>query len=275
MMINRSKLDFANSFHSFTRIYIVELKIHISFTDEKTNYPFPQEIRNADEQLPYITSGLQSFLTMMIYEKEIVVAAIGQSIMQNARARAVLAPLQAVLGVQVHHVTGSKFMVQQLNKSGFAVSYSEVQLFERSAALNKGTDRPQEFDNTTYTLHLHTGHTDDTIATLDGYGQCHSMGIMASVSPGIRANRKRKIPRKSKFNHDDFGVVGTVLIRFTDWDGTNPGMKYRKTDLPAHDNKQTLFYQHILIRKFLCFLASCLIFIMFFLPQLIREQVMR
>ena len=212
---------------------------------------------------------------MMIYEKEIVVAAIGQSIMQNARAWAVLAPLQAVLGVQVHHVTGSKFMVQQLNKSGFAVSYSEVQLFERFAALNRGTDRPQEFDNTTYTLHLHTGHTDDTIATLDGYGQCHSMGIMASVSPGIRANRKRKIPRKSKFNHDDFGVVGTVLIRFTDWDGTNPGMKYRKTDLPAHENKQTLFYQHILIRKFLCFLASCLIFIMFLLPQLIREQVMR
>ena len=68
---------------------------------------------------------------------------------------------------------------------------------------------------------------------------------MASVSPGIRVNQKRKIPRKSKFNHDDLSFVGTVLIRFTDWDGTNPGMKYRKTDLPAPDNKQTLFYQHL------------------------------
>ena len=71
------------------------------------------------------------------------------------------------------------------------------------------------------------------------------MGMMASVSPGIRANRRRKIPRKSKVSHDDLSVVGTVLIRFTDWDGTNPGMKYRKTDLPAPDNKQTLFYQHL------------------------------
>ena len=125
----------------------------------------------------------------------------------------------------MHNVTGSKFMVQQLNKLGFAVSYSEVQLFERSAALNKGTDRPQEFENTTHTLHLHADNTDDTIATLDGYGQCHSMGMITSVSPGIRTNRKRKIPRKSKFNHDDLSVVCTVLIRFTDWDGMNPGMK--------------------------------------------------
>ena len=102
----------------------------LSFTDEKKNYPSPEEIGNADEQLAYITSGLQSFLTTLIGEKKLVVAAIGQAIMQNARPRAVLAPLQVALGVQVHHVTGSKFMVQQLNMLGFAVSYSEVQLFE-------------------------------------------------------------------------------------------------------------------------------------------------
>ena len=85
--------------------------IHISFTDEKTNYPSPEEIGNADVQLAYITNGLQSFLTMLIDEKEIVLVAIGQAIMQNARARAVLAPLQVALGVQVHHVTGNKFIV--------------------------------------------------------------------------------------------------------------------------------------------------------------------
>ena len=136
-----------------------------------------------------------------------------------------LAPLQVALGMQVHHVTGSKFMVQQLNKLGFVVSYSEVQLFERSAAVNKGTDLPQEFDNTTHTLHLNADNADDTIATLDGYGQLHSMAMMASVSPGIWANRRRKIPRKSKVSSDDFSDVGTVLIRFPDWEWTNPGMK--------------------------------------------------
>ena len=118
---------------------------------------------------------------MLIYEKEIVVAAIGQAIMQNARARAVIALLQAALGVQVHHVTGSKFMVQQLNKLGFAVSYSEVQLSERSAALNKGTDRLQEFDSITHTLHLHADNADDTIATLDGYGQCQCKSILVKL----------------------------------------------------------------------------------------------
>ena len=91
----------------------------MSFTDEKTNYPSPEEIGNADEQLAYITSGLHSFLTMLTDEKKIVVVAIDQAIMQNARTRAVLAPLQAALGVQVHHVTGSKFMVQQLNKCSY------------------------------------------------------------------------------------------------------------------------------------------------------------
>ena len=178
-------------------------------------------------------------LTPLIGEKKIVVAAIGQAIKQNARLRAVLAPLQVALGAQVHYVTASKFMVQQLNNLGFAVSYSDVQLFERSAAVNKETDLPQEFDNATHSLHLHADNVDDTIATLDGYGQLHSMGMMASVSPGIRTIRRRKIP---KVSHDDLSVVGTVLIRFTNWNGTNPGMKYRKTDLPAPDNKQTLFY---------------------------------
>ena len=69
--------------HSFTKIYIVELQIHISFTYEKTNYPSPEEIGNAYEQLAYITSGLQSFLTTLIDEQKIVVAAIGQTIMQK------------------------------------------------------------------------------------------------------------------------------------------------------------------------------------------------
>ena len=138
--------------------------------------------------------------------------------MQNAKPQAVLAPLQVALGVQVHHVSGSKFMVQQLDKLGFAVSYFDVQLFERSAAVNKGTDLPQEFDNTTHSLHLHANNADDTIATLDGYGQLHSMGMMASVSPGIRANQRRKLPRKSKVSHDDLSIVGTVLNRFTGWD---------------------------------------------------------
>ena len=52
------------------------------------------------------------------------IAAIGQAIMQAARPRVLLAPLQFGLGVQMHHHFASRFLIDSLHKHGFCCSYS-------------------------------------------------------------------------------------------------------------------------------------------------------
>ena len=56
------------------------------------------------------------------------VASLGQAIIQAARPRAVMAPLQLGHAVQVHHRFGSRGLVETLHRLGFCVPYSEVQV---------------------------------------------------------------------------------------------------------------------------------------------------
>ncbi|KAK7474936.1 hypothetical protein BaRGS_00033823, partial [Batillaria attramentaria] len=46
------------------------------------------------------------------------------------------------LGVKVHHMFGSRFLVETLNRLGFCTSYQEVQKFELNAAATQGTELP-------------------------------------------------------------------------------------------------------------------------------------
>ena len=48
------------------------------------------------------------------YTADMTLAAIGQSIIQLARPNTILCPLQITLGVEVHHKTGSEFVVELL-----------------------------------------------------------------------------------------------------------------------------------------------------------------
>jgi hypothetical protein len=88
---------------------------------------------------------------------------IGKSIMQAARPRSMIAPLQMCFnkvtnlsyitnfifnfflilqigpGVQLHSQYSSKILVQELHALGFCSSYSEVVRFERNAALMSNT----------------------------------------------------------------------------------------------------------------------------------------
>ena len=58
------------------------------------------------------------------------------------RPRVLLAPLQVGLGVQLHHLYASCFLIDTLHKHGFCCSYNEVHQFEQNALLSYGTDIP-------------------------------------------------------------------------------------------------------------------------------------
>ena len=78
--------------------------------------------------------------------------------------------------------------------------------FEKSAAVNQAGQLPKEFNKDVHTLHLHADNADNQISTLDGLGQFHSMGMLASISPGITADRARRI---KKIECDSRGPSGS------------------------------------------------------------------
>nr|XP_055038535.1 uncharacterized protein LOC129426304 [Misgurnus anguillicaudatus] len=101
------------------------------------------------------------------------VAGIGQAIVQAARPRAVVAPLQLGLAVQAHHMYRSQFLVDTLHGMGFASSYKEVLHFEKNAADSVAPDMLADDINVVDMALLFAGdNVDHNILTIDALISC-------------------------------------------------------------------------------------------------------
>ena len=99
-------------------------------------YPSKNNLEH-DTILEYVPNTLLIFLKNIFAGKDnyLKLASIGQEIMQAERPRALFAPLQFGLTVEMHEQFGSRFLIDTLNKYGLFSTYSQVQKFERNAAL--------------------------------------------------------------------------------------------------------------------------------------------
>ena len=140
---------------------------------------------------------------------DLKIASIGQAIVQAARPRVVIAPLQTGLAVQVHHHFASRFLLESLYSSGFCSSYAEVKTFEMSAACSHGTDIPGISPD--HSLQYVADNADHNVRTIDGLGTFHGMGIIAAVTPGVKLNRP--VPRISATN-EDLAAVSNIDIHY-------------------------------------------------------------
>jgi len=118
-------------------------------------------------------------------EPQTKIASIRQAIMQAARPRVLLAPLQIGLGIQLHYQYASRFLIDTLYQHGFCCSYNEVHQFEQNAVLNYGTDIP---NHSSQFVQYAADNVDHNIKTLDGNNTFHGMGMIACVTPGIKAS---------------------------------------------------------------------------------------
>ena len=134
-------------------------------------------------------------------------ASIGQALVQAARPKILLSPLQLGLGVEVHHLFASKYLVEHLNKLGFCLSYAEVKRYEQSAALSHGTDLEGIVTNSC--IQFVADNVDHNIRPLDGTGTFHGMGMAAAVTPAIRSSRS--IKRDETATADHVKAVGSFL----------------------------------------------------------------
>lgn len=175
----------------------------------KDNYATSLEMSSVENSLQFIPESLQLLLSTIFVgkDKEMKICSIGQAIMQAARPRALLLPLQLGLGVQMHHQFASKFLIETLDKFGFTCSYAEVQAYERSAAITKKAVekgfQPGHF------IQYVADNADHNIRTIDGHDTFHGMGIIACITPKIELSSV--IPR-IKVTAKDIADVGCIRI---------------------------------------------------------------
>ena len=96
----------------------------------RTYYPSFGDDHSVCEQVQYLSPSLQNLLREIFKNKdsEMRVASLGQTIIQAARSRTVMASLQLGLAVQVHHRFGYRGLVETLHRLEFCMPYNDVQV---------------------------------------------------------------------------------------------------------------------------------------------------
>ena len=149
-----------------------------------SNDIYPLTETEAETNANFLPQTLKLLLEGLLASKDNVkVASIGQAIIQAARPRVILAPLQVGLAVQLHHHFASRFLIDTLHRLGFCSSYQEAQLFNQNAALDQGTDIPDY--NGEFVQYV-ADNVDHNVRTLDGNDTFHGMGMIATVTPGTK-----------------------------------------------------------------------------------------
>ncbi|KAK7100120.1 hypothetical protein V1264_023115 [Littorina saxatilis] len=85
----------------------------------KDKYPTRDEIGNLEHNLEYLPESVKLFLQTLMHRKkepQLKIASLGQALVQATCPRIVMAPLQIGLAVQLHHLFGSRYLVDHLNK---------------------------------------------------------------------------------------------------------------------------------------------------------------
>ena len=159
------------------------IKNDIKLVEPSTeNYPPVTEIETEERCLNFVPDSLKLLLERILVDKDVglKLASIEQAIMQAARLRVLLAPLQVGLGLQIHHHFASCFLIDSLCRHRFCCSYQEVKRFGKNAAVDQATDTP---NHTSEFAQYVADNVDHNIRTLDGNDTFHGMGIIASVTP--------------------------------------------------------------------------------------------
>ena len=168
-------------------------------------YPDNTDIKDLNYGKEWLPRPLLLFLQHLILSETKQVS-IGQCIVKANRPLSSIPPLLFGLGVEMDHVFGSKWLIDELYRLGFSVSSTEVTRYKQSVIQSQDINSfiPGPFPGT-FTQWV-GDNVDHNIATLDGSGTFHGMGVIAvSTQTGVfksipsvdRVKRLRLIKAKS------------------------------------------------------------------------------
>ena len=168
-----------------------------SMENNKSYYPSARDLSSIQLNNEFIPDSLMSTLSNVISAKDskLKIAAIGQANVPAIRPRNLIVPLQTGHGIQLHHQFASKFLIETLHAMGFCCSYSEVLKFEQSATVSNGHRNPEVEELAGKSIQFSADKVDHNIATVDGNGTFHGIGIIAAVTPQLKISKR--VPRLS------------------------------------------------------------------------------
>ena len=186
------------------RIVITAAKIiRAEIRDKEYNlksYPTNDDISSIEKSSEWIPRHLQTLMKTIV-SSELKQNSIGQCIVQAARPRSVITPTLFGLGVELDHVFGSKWLVNELSRLGFSIAYDEVNRYKQSVIQSENLENLlTEYPTGTFTQWV-ADNIDHNVATLDGEGTFHGMGIIAvSTSEDMTplVNKSRVISRQQR-----------------------------------------------------------------------------
>ena len=159
-------------------------------------YPTKSELSDLDSAKNFVPPLLLSFIENLVNDK-VKQISICSAIVQAGRPKSAISPLLLGLGVEMDHCYGSKWLIDQLSRFGFSVSSSEVYRYKQSALMSDVTEPSTESRYPTRFTQWIGDNVDHNIASLDGKGSFHGMGIMAvSMSYDKTASRLLENPIK-------------------------------------------------------------------------------
>jgi len=140
-------------------------------------YP-PNSTLKDPELLKECVPELVKIFMEKLVNDELKQVAIGHSLMQAVRPRSVIAPVLFALGVSLDHCFGSELLLKLLSRLGFCVSYDEVCRYKQSVLQqDHGQEELDSFPDA-FTQWA-ADNVDHNVATLDGLGTFHGMGVIA------------------------------------------------------------------------------------------------
>ena len=198
-----------------TAARLLKTEIIENVTGIQEVYPSAEDL-NKDDSFQYLPNSLRLLLTELFAckEKDKIrkkISAIGQALIQAARPRTVLTPLQLGLAVQMHHHFQSKYLIESLHALGFSASYKEVLKFERNAAMISGAKLDGRVDES-ITLKFSADNVDHDTFTLNGQDTFHGMGMMASISKG--KFKTIEVPRNTVSDNELLKISQIEIIKY-------------------------------------------------------------
>ena len=202
-------------------------------------YPTGCELSSLDTNFNVVPESLKTLLKVIINRQDseldknskLVMASIGQAIMQTARPRSLILPLQLGMAVEAHAIYGSRYLVDLLHHHGFCSSYNEVKTYLVNAASEPTRKGDQGGGDAATTLnsnlnvssprnsfiHYIADNVDHNSATIDGHGTFHGMGVMAAITPSApptRTIKRRPLCQTGNAVMNDIKVRNSIPVLF-------------------------------------------------------------
>ena len=96
-------------------------------------YPTEKDIH--ENRLEYLPNSLQLLMKSLI-TSELKQASIGQCLLKAVKPNSTIPPLLFGLSVELDNIFGSKWLIEELCKFGFCLSYKEVTKYKQSVVQN-------------------------------------------------------------------------------------------------------------------------------------------